>query len=138
MRYMSKTEYESRMKRARAKSITVWRKQELKKEINKYKIKPKLPTWSKMLAVYLFAILNVVLCYAMIAMWHFSDLSYLGVLITDIAGQVLIYFIYAKKSIVENTVGGITYDMAMKTIETKYDERNEETTVSEDNNDTVG
>ncbi len=33
----------------------------------------------------------------MISMWNFADLSCPGVLITDIAGQVITYYIYAKK-----------------------------------------
>lgn len=53
---------------------------------------------SKALAVYLFVLLNTIVVYAMIAMWHFGDLSYLGVLITDIAGQVLVYKIYCDKA----------------------------------------
>ena len=69
------------------------------------------------MAVYLFIILNVVLIYAMITMYLFRDLSYLGVLITDIASQIITYLIYMRKATKENIVGGITYDMAMK----KYD-----------------
>ncbi len=53
----------------------------------------------------------------MIAMWHFRDLTYLGVLITDVAAQVLTYFIYTKKATRENTVGGIKYETAMKALE---------------------
>ena len=34
----------------------------------------------------------------MIAMWQFADFSYLGVLISDIAAQVLIYAIYCMKA----------------------------------------
>ena len=65
------------------------------------------------IAIYLFIILNVILVYSMISMWNFADLSCLGVLITDIAGQVITYYIYAKKATAQNTKGGITYDMAM-------------------------
>ena len=36
--------------------------------------------------------------YAMAAMWVLHDLTYLGVLITDIAAQVLIYAIYCLKA----------------------------------------
>ena len=31
-------------------------------------------------------------------MWHFGDLSYLGVLITDVAAQILTYGIYCLKA----------------------------------------
>lgn len=58
---------------------------------------PKFET-SKIIAVYLFILLNAVIVYAMIAMWQFADLTYLGVLISDIAAQVLIYAIYCLKA----------------------------------------
>lgn len=117
MRYMSEKEYEHELKRIKAKNVYRQRKKKLKEEKDKYKSKIKLPSTSKLMAVYLFIILNVVLIYAMVAMWYFRDLSYLGVLITDVAAQVLTYFIYSKKATTENTVGGITYDMAMKSVE---------------------
>lgn len=53
---------------------------------------------SKLIAIYLFVLLNGIVIFAMVAMWHFADLSYLGVLITDIAAQVLIYAIYCLKA----------------------------------------
>jgi len=53
---------------------------------------------SKVLAVYLFIILNVIVAFSMIAMWHFADLTYLGVLISDIAAQILLYAIYCVKA----------------------------------------
>ena len=34
----------------------------------------------------------------MVAMWQFADLSYLGVMITDIAAQVLVFAIYCMKA----------------------------------------
>lgn len=40
---------------------------------------------------------------AMVAMWCFRDLTYLGVLITDVAAQVLTYMIYSIKALKENT-----------------------------------
>ena len=58
---------------------------------------PKFET-SKLIAIYLFILLNAVIIYAMIAMWQFADLTYLGVLISDIAAQVLIYAIYCLKA----------------------------------------
>lgn len=125
MRYMSEKEYEHELKRIKAKNISRQRKQKLKEEKNKYKSKIKLPSTSKLMATYLFIILNVVLTFAMIAMWHFSDLSYLGVLITDVAAQVLTYLIYARKSMIENCAGGITYDMAMKSMNDSFSDEEE-------------
>lgn len=85
----------------------------LREEREKGNEKRKLPSTTKLIAVYLFIILNVVLIYAMVCMWHFGDLSYLGVLITDVAAQILTFVIYCAKSLKENSVGGIVYDMAM-------------------------
>jgi len=52
----------------------------------------------KALALYLFMLLNIIIVYSLVAMWRFADLSYLGVLISDIAAQVLVYTIYCLKS----------------------------------------
>lgn len=116
MRYISEKEYESRLKQIQKMNIVKQRKLKLKEEKKKYKSKPKLPSTSKLMAAYLFVVLNVVLIYAMVTMWRFMDLTYLGVLVTDVAAQVLTYFIYTKKATIENSVGGITYDMALKSI----------------------
>lgn len=114
MRYISEREYNARLKRIQAKNEGIKRRIALKEERNKYRAKLKLPTTSKLMAAYLFIILNVVLIYAMVAMWRFADLTYLGVLITDVAAQVLTYLIYSKKATIENSAGGITYEMALK------------------------
>lgn len=52
----------------------------------------------KLLAIYLFVLLNVIVVYSMITMWHMRDLTYLGVLISDIAAQVIVYAIYCLKA----------------------------------------
>lgn len=118
LKYISGREYESRMKQIKNKNANRERLQALKTEQNKYKHKFKLPSTSKLIAAYLFIILNIVLTFSMVAMWTFQDLTYLGVLVTDVAAQVLTYFIYTLKAKAENTVGGITYDMALKNDDT--------------------
>lgn len=128
MKSMSEKEFAYRMKQIQRENATRLRIQELRAEEDKYKSKFKLPSWSKMLAVYLFLVLNIVLAYAMVAMWHFNDLQYLGVLITDVAAQILTFLIYAHKSTVENTVGGITYDLAMKEREMRGTDSGDEST----------
>ena len=110
---MTTKEYEEKLKRIRYKNKQKEMKARLEKEEDKYKKKFKWPSTTKLIATYLFVIFNVVLVFVMYAMWHFADLSYLGVLITDIAAQVLVYLIYVQKSKAENTVGGIVYDKAM-------------------------
>lgn len=113
MKYLSQMEYERKLKEVQRENESIDRYNKLKKEKRKVSIDIKKPTTDKLIAIYLFIILNVILVYSMISMWNFADLSCLGVLITDIAGQVITYYIYAKKATAQNTKGGITYDMAM-------------------------
>lgn len=114
MKRLTEREYQVELKKIQSYNIFKERNAKLKIEKTKYKKNFKLPSTSKLIAAYLFVILNVVLTYAMIVMYQFRDLTYLGVLITDIVAQILTYLIYARKATIENTVGGITYDMAMK------------------------
>lgn len=113
MKYISEREFNSKMRVIQRRNESIDRYNKLKDEKKKVSINIKKPTTDKLIAIYLFIILNVILVYSMISMWNFADLSCLGVLITDIAGQVITYYIYAKKAIAQNTKGGITYDMAM-------------------------
>lgn len=113
MKYLSQREYERKLKEVQRENESIDRYNKLKNEKRKVSIDIKKPTTDKLIAIYLFIILNVILVYSMISMWNFADLSCLGVLITDIAGQVITYYIYAKKATAQNTKGGITYDMAM-------------------------
>lgn len=113
MKYISEREFNSKMRVIQRRNESIDRYNKLKEEKKKVSINIKKPTTDKLIAIYLFIILNVILVYSMISMWNFADLSCLGVLITDIAGQVITYYIYAKKATAQNTKGGITYDMAM-------------------------
>lgn len=113
MKYLSQREYERKLREVQRENESIDRYNKLKEEKRKVSIDIKKPTTDKLIAIYLFIILNVILVYSMISMWNFADLSCLGVLITDIAGQVITYYIYAKKATAQNTKGGITYDMAM-------------------------
>ena len=113
MKYLSQREYERKLKEVQRENESIDRYNKLKKEKRKVSIDIKKPTTDKLIAIYLFIILNVILVYSMISMWNFADLSCLGVLVTDIAGQVITYYIYAKNATAQNTKGGITYDMAM-------------------------
>lgn len=54
--------------------------------------------FSKILAIYLIVLLTSIVAFTMVAMWHFEDLSYLNVLITDIAAQIVVYMIYCVKA----------------------------------------
>ena len=96
MKTLTKKEYQQKLKKIKEKNIQKEYRRNLRRE--KYKgFKINVET-SKFLAIYLFLLLNSIIVYAMVAMWKFYDLSYLGVLITDIAAQVLIYGIYCLKA----------------------------------------
>lgn len=92
---MTKQEFDKEMSRLKKLNTQKEYQNKLKAEKNKYC--RKLET-SKLLAIYLFAVLNIIVIFAMVVMWHFADLTYLGVLITDIAAQILIYGIYCLKA----------------------------------------
>jgi hypothetical protein len=117
LKVLTDAEFKSRMSDIEKQNLAYQQHKDLKEAKTKYKKHLKLPSTSKLMAFYLFVVLNIVLLYAMTAMWYFSDLTYLGVLITDVAAQVLTYLIYSQKAVRENTVGGIKYDMAMKSVE---------------------
>lgn len=97
MKYLTDKEYQQKLEKIKSKNKQKEYRKLLKNEREKLNTKFKLET-SKMIAVYLFILLNAIVVYAMIAMWKFMDLSYLGVLISDIAAQVLIYAIYCLKA----------------------------------------
>lgn len=136
MNRLSEKQYSSALKKIQDDNIYIERNNKLREERNKYKRKFKLPPTSKLMAAYLFIVLNVVLIYAMVCMYKFMDLSYLGVLITDVVGQVLTYFLYNRKSQAENTTGGITYELAM--MEKKNELNNTTTLPPSSNEDAVG
>ena len=97
MKNMTEEEYQRKLSEIKNENIQKEYKKRLKEEQAKYGFKLKLET-SKLIAIYLFALLNAIVIYAMIAMWNFADLTYLGVLISDIAAQVIIYAIYCMKA----------------------------------------
>lgn len=54
--------------------------------------------FSKILTIYLLILLTAIVVFTMAAIWHFGDLSYLNVLMSDIAAQILVYIIYSIKA----------------------------------------
>lgn len=94
---MNRQDFELKLAQIKRENTQKEYKMLLKKEKDKYKFKPKIET-SKLIMLYLLLLLNVIVIYSMVAMWKFSDLTYLGVLITDIAAQVLVYVIYCLKA----------------------------------------
>ena len=113
-------DYEQKLKQAEAHAQKVKEQQELYK-IRHQNDAPKKITTTKLIILYLFIVLNVILIFSMITMVYFADLSSLSVLITDIAAQVLLTLGYFIKATRENTVGGIVYETTMKRIENDDD-----------------
>lgn len=94
---MTEKKYRQELEKAKRRNVVKEYKQEIRKEKMKYRVFHHIET-SKLFAGYLFALMNAIIVYAMVAMWKFADLSYLGVLITDIAAQILVYAIYCLKA----------------------------------------
>ena len=113
MERLDEKQFENALKRIQIENEYKERNRKLKEEKRKYKPKIKLPSTSKLMVAYLFVVLNIVLFYAMYMMYHFAELTYLGVLITDVASKILVFLIYAVQSAKENSQNGITYEMAM-------------------------
>lgn len=111
---MTEKRFNEKLNRIYKKQKEYAQKEKLKAEAEKYKPARIKLTMTKKITIYLFVILNILLIYSVVAMWHFEDLTYLGTLITDVIGQIIVFVIYAAKSTKENTVGGITYDKAMQ------------------------
>ena len=89
--------YSKKIKKIEEKIFWQNKKSEIK-QLKKNNRKKLGLTTTKLLSFYLFAIFNIVLLYALIAMWHFEDLSYLGVIISDIIGQILVFGIYCIRA----------------------------------------
>ena len=89
--------YSKKIKKIEEKIFWQNKKSEIK-QLKKNNRKKLGLTTTKLLSFYLFAIFNIVLLYALVAMWHFEDLSYLGVVISDIVGQILVFGIYCIRA----------------------------------------
>jgi len=113
MFYLDKSEYNKKLKKIKKQNESFLRKQELAEMRLKTKKEKSKKTTTKIVMFYLFTVLNLVLIYSLIAMWHFEDLTHLGVLITDIIGQIIVFLVYCLKSAKENSQGGIVYEQAI-------------------------
>lgn len=96
LRNLTEEDYQREIEKIERKNIQKRYRLELKerKEI----IKSSKMETSKIIMIYLMVLFNFILVYSMVAMWVFEDLSYLGVLISDIAAQVIAYAIYCLKA----------------------------------------
>lgn len=113
MWHLSEAEYESRMKKIKDSNASKERKRKLKEEKQKYRPKFKLPSTSKLilLGAVLLCLQIVIFCeYVMITL---GDTSAMYVLVGIPATLIPVIWGYYSKAKAENTVGGITYTMAM-------------------------
>lgn len=99
--FREELEHKVKLRKIEKKGEQILRKRELKEKRDSYKKPKKKVQMTKVITWYLFILLNVVLIYSMVVMYLFRDLSYLGVLITDIAAQVITFLIYTCKSFKE-------------------------------------
>ena len=118
---MTEEKFNSELARIRQINKDKAQRYALWKEKHNWKEKKSIST-TKLIALYLFIVLNAILIFSCVAMWHFADLSTLGLLITDIAAQILVYLLYVVKATKENTVGGITYEKMMHELDSEDDE----------------
>lgn len=115
MKYLSKSEFESQMRKIKLENVTKERKQKLKDEKKKYKSKSrfKLPSTSKLVLLVVFLICIEILIFSQYAMVKTGDISALYTLIGVPVTLVPICIAYMIKSKTENSVGGIVYETAM-------------------------
>lgn len=113
MRYISKKEFESQMRKIKFENESKERKQKLREEKRKYKSKSKLPPTSKLVLLVVFLICIEILIFSQYAMIETGDISALYTLIGVPVTLVPICIAYMIKSKAENSVGGIVYETAM-------------------------
>ena len=97
MHIITEEEYRQELEKANKESQSRKYRNDIRDARNKYRKSFRFET-SKLFTIYLFVLLNAIVIYSMVAMWKFQDLSYLGVLITDIAAQILVFGIYCLKA----------------------------------------
>lgn len=100
--YKKELKYKAKLREIEKHGELKLLRRELKAKKNSYKKSRKKIQTTKLIVLYLFLIMNIILFYSMWIMYDFRDLTYLGVLITDIAAQVLVFLIYSAKSYKEN------------------------------------
>lgn len=127
--FREELEHKVKLRKIEKKGEQILRKRELKEKRDSYKKPKKKVQMTKVITWYLFILLNVVLIYSMVVMYLFRDLSYLGVLITDIAAQVITFLIYTCKSFKETKEEALI-NLEREKINISYD--------SDSNNGAVG
>lgn len=114
---MSDKEYNSRLRKIKAENLTMERKRKLREEKNKYRPKIKLPSTSKLILMFVSLLCIEILIFCQYVIIALGDTSALYAMIGVPVTLVPIILGYYFKSKSENTIGGITYDMAMAQME---------------------
>ena len=94
---MTEKEYRRKLKKIQNKNIQREYRESLRKEKNKYKKKIHIET-HKVLAIYLFILINIIIVYTLVAMWVFRDISLLDALITGVVSEVIVFAVYCIKA----------------------------------------
>ena len=110
---ISEKEFDSRLKNIQEKNKSKERKRILKAEKSKYHAKIKLPSTSKIVLLVVFLLCIEIIIFSQYAMLALADTSAMYVLIGVPTTLVPTIIAYYNKSRIENSKGGITYDMAM-------------------------
>lgn len=114
MKYITEKEYNTLMKQAKARNASKLRLSKIKAEQDKYKKKFKMPSTSK-IVLWAVILLNIeIILFVEHAMIKWGDFSSAYALIGIPATLIPTVWGYYSKSKAENTVGGIVYDIAMK------------------------
>ena len=125
MSFVSEKEYEARMKKIKDNNASKERKRKLRAEKRKHMPKFKLPSTSKLilLGAILLCLQIVIFCeYIMVTS---GDTSAMYVLIGIPATLIPVIWSYYSKAKAENTIGGITYDIAMTQINQQIEDMSE-------------
>lgn len=112
--YMSEKEFRDKMRKIRLRNESDVRKQELREARNKNK--KKFQT-SKVILWVMIALVLEIVAFVEFAMMKWGDFSSMYALIGIPATLVPVIWGYYSKARAENTVGGITYETAMKEYE---------------------
>lgn len=130
MFYLSEKEFRRKMKEQKLKNESAIRKQELQKEKDKYKTHKKISTSKLVLWTIIILVIQIVF-FVEYCMVKYGDFSAAYALIGIPATLIPVVWGYYSKSKAENTVGGITYDMAMNNYMNNYFENSPEETTNE-------
>lgn len=114
MKTISESEYESELKKIQAQNLTKQRRLELKKERKRFSRKRGHISTSKIVMFCVILICVQIIAFVEYATITLSDTSAMYALIGIPTTLVPTICGYYNKSKAENTAGGITYDMAMK------------------------